>query len=73
MMTKASLQHGCWHDGGVLGATTSPTAIASAGLTMPIVLHCLCCRWPRVVSSLPLPPLASLLLFVLSFKRSEAN
>jgi hypothetical protein len=39
MMTKASLQRGRWQDGSVLGMTTSPTANASTGLMMPIVLR----------------------------------
>ncbi len=63
MMTKASSWHGHQCDGGILGRMTSPTAIASAGLTMPIVLRCLCCSRHCLVSSLPLLPLASSLLF----------
>ena len=63
MMMKASLRRGCQCNGGILGMLMSPTAIASAGSTMPTVLHCLCCRHHHLVSLLPLLPLAASLLF----------
>ncbi len=63
MMKKASSRHGRWRNGGVLGTTMPSTAIASAGLTMPIILHYLCCHRHRLVSSLPSLPLAASLLF----------
>jgi hypothetical protein len=53
MMMKASSWSGCQHDGSVLGMTMSPTVIASVGLTMPIVLSCLCCHRLCLASLLP--------------------
>ncbi len=43
-MMKASSWPGCRCNGGILGTTTSPAAIASTGLTTPIPLCCHCCH-----------------------------
>jgi hypothetical protein len=63
MMTKASLRRSHLHNSSILGMTKSPIAIVSAGLTMPIVLRCLCCRHHCLVFLLSLLWLAASLLF----------
>jgi hypothetical protein len=63
MTTTASLQRSRRHNGSILGTTTSPTTIASTGLTMTIVRRFLLCHCHRLVLLLSLLPLVALLLF----------